>query len=80
MLGFNQLNFFTLIAISYIFVKNYEFQKNKKIVIGLNSNSPHELKMKDFLIKFFNRYKFQVFVHNTSVVSEFMISETTKTW
>ncbi|WBP84369.1 MAG5620 family putative phospho-sugar mutase [Mycoplasmopsis edwardii] len=80
MLGFNQLNFFTLIAISYIFVKNYEFQKNKKIVIGLNSNSPHELKMKDFLIKFFNRYKFQVFVHNTSIVSEFMISETTKTW
>ncbi|MCU9933203.1 hypothetical protein NWQ33_04915 [Mycoplasmopsis cynos] len=78
--GFNQINFFTLIAIIHIFNKNYDFTKNRKIIIGFSHDSPKIQKLKDFLIRFLNRNKFQVFIHNANFVSEFLINETTKTW
>lgn len=53
--------------------------KIEKLLSDLVADSPKIQKLKDFLIRFLNRNKFQVFIHNANFVSEFLINETTKT-
>ncbi|WP_027121130.1 MAG5620 family putative phospho-sugar mutase [Mycoplasma leonicaptivi] len=74
--GFNSINAFTLLSIIDLHINATFNKSNKQVLIATNSDDL--LNLKDFVIRFCNTKKIDVFLHNIKSVNEFLVLETLK--
>ncbi|ATO30916.1 hypothetical protein CO229_02200 [Mycoplasmopsis bovirhinis] len=72
----DHLNPFSLLAIFSIFLKEINNTKNKKILIATDFEITKSTNLKDLLVRYANKARFETFVHNYSQINEFLFYQT----
>ncbi|WP_235732090.1 MAG5620 family putative phospho-sugar mutase [Mycoplasmopsis canis] len=78
MYNFNHLNPFTAISLLNSFLKNSGLTKNSKILIGSDFDSVQINQIKEYFSRFLNRYKIETYVHNSTIINDFLFFESIK--
>lgn len=78
MYNFNHLNPFTATSLLNSFLKNSGLTKNSKILIGSDFDSVQINQIKEYFSRFLNRYKIETYVHNSTIINDFLFFESIK--